>query len=131
MLNYKGYTGRVEYDGDAKIFHGEVLDLNDVITFQGKSVDEIERAFRESIDDYLDFCKSRGESPEKPFSGKFVLRVSPRLHRRLHLKAAEEGKSLNAWLVEQLEKSVWMAYSPLCSQPLRFHLRHRFLEFDF
>ncbi len=106
MLNYKGYTGRVEYDGDAKIFHGEVLDLNDVITFQGKSVDEIERAFRESIDDYLDFCKSRGESPEKPFSGKFVLRVSPRLHRRLHLKAAEEGKSLNAWLVEQLEKSV-------------------------
>lgn len=106
MLNYKGYTGRVEYDSDAKIFHGEVLDLNDVITFQGKSVDEIERAFRESIDDYLDFCKSRGESPEKPFSGKFVLRVSPRLHRQLHLKASQEGKSLNAWIVEQLEKSV-------------------------
>ncbi len=106
MLNYKGYTGRVEYDGDAKIFHGEVIDLRDVITFQGKSVNEIERAFRESIDDYLDFCKSRGESPEKPFSGKFVLRVSPSLHRRLHLKAAENGKSLNAWLVEQLEKSI-------------------------
>jgi predicted HicB family RNase H-like nuclease len=106
MLNYKGYTGRVEYDSDAKLFHGEVLDLSDVITFQGKSVDEIERAFRESIDDYLDFCKSRGESPEKPYSGKFVLRVSPILHRRLHLKAAENGKSLNAWLVEQLEKSM-------------------------
>ncbi|MFQ3598210.1 MAG: type II toxin-antitoxin system HicB family antitoxin [Chloroherpetonaceae bacterium] len=106
MLNYKGYTGRVEYDGDAKIFHGEVIDLRDVITFQGKSVNEIERAFRESIDDYLDFCKSRGESPEKPFSGKFVLRVSPSLHRRLYLKAAENGKSLNAWLVEQLEKSI-------------------------
>jgi predicted HicB family RNase H-like nuclease len=82
MLNYKGYTGRVEYDVEAKLFHGEVLNIKDVITFQGKSVDEIERAFRESIDDYLDFCKSRGEAPEKPFSGKFVLRLPPDLHQR-------------------------------------------------
>ncbi len=106
MLNYKGYTGRVEYDGEAKLFHGEVLNIKDVITFQGKSVNEIERAFRESIDDYLDFCKSRGEAPEKPFSGRFVLRLPPDLHQRLSLKAAEKGKSLNAWIVEQLEKSV-------------------------
>jgi predicted HicB family RNase H-like nuclease len=106
VLKYKGYTGRVEYDGDAKLFHGEVLDLSDVITFQGKSVDEIERAFRESIDDHLDFCKSRGEAPEKPFSGKFVLRLPPDLHHRLHLKAAEKSKSLNACIVEHLEKSV-------------------------
>ncbi len=106
MLNYKGYIGHVEYDGEAKLFHGEVLNIKDVITFQGKSVNEIERAFRESIDDYLDFCKSRGEAPEKPFSGKFVLRLPPDLHQRLSLKAAEKGKSLNAWIVEQLEKSV-------------------------
>jgi predicted HicB family RNase H-like nuclease len=57
MLKYKGYTGRVEYDDEAKIFHGEILDTKDVITFQGTSVDEIEKAFRGSVDDYLAFCQ--------------------------------------------------------------------------
>ncbi len=55
MMNYKGYTGRVEFDDESKIFHGEVLDTKDVITFQGRTVDEIEQAFHDSVDDYLDF----------------------------------------------------------------------------
>jgi len=59
VLKYKGYTGYVEFDDEAGIFHGEVLDLRDVITFQGKTVEEIKKAFRESIDDYLEFCKER------------------------------------------------------------------------
>ena len=62
MLKYKGYSGDVEYDDEAKIFHGEVLDTKDIITFQGKNVTEIEKSFRESIDDYLQFCKEREES---------------------------------------------------------------------
>ncbi|MEW6529455.1 MAG: type II toxin-antitoxin system HicB family antitoxin [Thermodesulfobacteriota bacterium] len=65
MLKCKGYTGHVEYDDEARIFHGEVLDLKDVVTFQGKSVEEIKRAFRDSIDDYLDFCKQRGEKTDR------------------------------------------------------------------
>jgi len=69
-MKYKGYTGIVTYDEDARIFHGEVVGTLDVITFQGKSVDEIESAFKDSIDDYLEFCSSRNEQPEKPFSGK-------------------------------------------------------------
>jgi predicted RNase H-like HicB family nuclease len=68
-MTYKGYEGVVEYDEEAKVFTGEVIDTRDVITFQGKSVQELERAFRESVDDYLAFCKSRNEEPEKPFSG--------------------------------------------------------------
>jgi predicted HicB family RNase H-like nuclease len=60
MLTYKGYTGHVEYDDTEGSFHGEALDLRDVITFQGKSVEEIERAFRESVDDYLEFCEQKG-----------------------------------------------------------------------
>ena len=59
MMTYKGYSGQVSFDDEAKIFHGEVLDTRDVITFQGRSVDEIEIAFKDSIDDYLDFCKER------------------------------------------------------------------------
>lgn len=68
MLKYKGYSGHVEYDDEAGIFHGEVLDLKDAVTFQGTSVDEVEQAFRDSIDDYVEFCQERGEEPDKPFS---------------------------------------------------------------
>ncbi|MBN2355260.1 type II toxin-antitoxin system HicB family antitoxin [candidate division KSB1 bacterium] len=106
MLKYKGYSGRVEYDGESKIFHGEVIDTKDVITFQGTSVNEIEKAFRESIDDYLDFCRERGEKPAKPFSGKFVLRVPSDLHHKLYIQASKSGKSLNNWLVDVIKKAV-------------------------
>ncbi len=103
MLNYKGYSGQINYDDEARIFHGEVVDTQDIITFQGKSVDEIEMAFRESIDDYLEFCNERGEQPDKPFSGKFILRMSPKLHHKIYLKASRSGKSLNKWVVETLD----------------------------
>ncbi len=57
MLQYKGYTGHVEFDDEAGLFHGEVIDLRDVVTFQGTSVEELEQAFRGSVDDYLKFCE--------------------------------------------------------------------------
>ena len=79
MMQYKGYTGKVEFDDEAEIFHGEVIGLRDVITFQGRTVDEVKGAFRESVDDYLAFCAKRGEEPEKPFTGKFVVRIPPDL----------------------------------------------------
>ncbi len=106
MMKYKGYSGYVEYDDEAGIFHGEVVDTRDVITFQGKSVKELKKAFKDSIDDYLEFCKERGEKPDKPFSGKFVVRVSPELHHKAYLKSLESGKSLNAWINEALGKVV-------------------------
>jgi predicted HicB family RNase H-like nuclease len=102
MLEYKGYTGRVEFDDEAGLFHGEVLDTRDVITFQGKSVEEIEAAFRDSIDDYLDFCAGRGEDPDKPFSGRLMVRLPSRLHRELYREARREGKSLNQLIIERL-----------------------------
>lgn len=71
-MKYKGYVGHVHYDEDAKLFHGEVLGLRDVVTFQGTSVKELETAFKESVDDYLDFCKQKGREPEKPLSGKLL-----------------------------------------------------------
>lgn len=104
MLKYKGYTGYVEFDDEAGIFHGEVLDLRDVITFQGKTVEEIKKAFRESIDDYLEFCKERNEKADKPFSGRLMVRLPPRLHRKVFVSARREGKSLNQWIAEKLDK---------------------------
>lgn len=106
MLEYKGYRGEVSFDADAGIFHGEVVDTRDVITFQGRSVEELEEAFQDSVDDYLEFCQERGEEPDKPFSGRFMVRLDSRLHRRLYLQAREEGKSLNQLVYERLDKAV-------------------------
>ena len=111
MMEYKGYVGKVEFDDEAGIFHGEVLDTRDVITFQGRSVDELKTAFQESIDDYLAFCKQRGEEPNKPFSGQFITRVPPELHRQVHLAASISGRSLNAWVVEQLQAATALVES--------------------
>ena len=105
-MQYKGYIGKVEFDDEAGIFHGEVTDTRDVITFQGKSVDELKKAFEESVDDYLAFCKERGEFPDKPFSGLFVTRIPVDLHRKVNLAATLAGKSLNAWVAEQLQGAV-------------------------
>lgn len=105
-MTYKGYSGHVAYDDEAGIFHGKVLDLKDVVTFQGKSVVEIERAFRDSIDEYLEFCHHRGEEPDRPFSGRFMLRLPPALHRKVYVSAVREGKSLNQWISEKLERSL-------------------------
>jgi len=105
-MEYKGYIGKVEFDDDADIFHGEVINLRDVITFQGDSVEEIRQAFRDSVDDYLAFCAERNEEPEKPFSGKFVVRIPPDLHRKIYTQAKSSNKSLNKLVSEVLEAYV-------------------------
>jgi predicted HicB family RNase H-like nuclease len=117
MMEYKGYVGKVEFDDEAGIFHGEVLDTRDVITFQGQSVDELKTAFQGSIDDYLAFCEQRGEEPNKPFSGQFVTRIPPELHRQVNLAASISGKSLNAWVVEQLQTAVARVRSIKAAKP--------------
>lgn len=106
MMEYKGYIGHVEFDDEAEIFHGEVINTRDVITFQGKSVDEIKQAFRESVEDYLEYCAKLGQEPEKPFTGKFMLRIPPDLHRKIFVAAKQSGESINAWIKEQLTHSV-------------------------
>ncbi|MDP1713594.1 MAG: type II toxin-antitoxin system HicB family antitoxin [Anaerolineales bacterium] len=103
MMEYKGYIGKVEIDDKAGILYGEVINVRDVITFEGESVEEIQKAFRESVDDYLDFCAQRGESPEKPFSGKFVLRLPAELHRKAYIQAKLKDKSLNGWVTEVIQ----------------------------
>jgi predicted HicB family RNase H-like nuclease len=102
MLEYKHYRGVVEYIEDARIFHGEVLGTNDVITFQGTTPEEIETAFRESVDDYLAFCAERGEEPDKPYSGKFVVRIPSVLHRYVAEYAQSNGESINAVMLRAL-----------------------------
>lgn len=104
-MKYKGYLGEVTYDSDAKIFHGEVLGLKDVITFQGTTVVELEKAFKDSVDDYVAWCKERGEEPEKAFSGNLRIRISPDLHAKLAQTAIVQGVSLNSLIIDKLQKN--------------------------
>ncbi|MCJ2036559.1 type II toxin-antitoxin system HicB family antitoxin [Methylobacterium sp. J-068] len=104
-MHCKGYETVVEYDAEAELFHGEVIDMRDVVTFQGRSVDELKQAFSDSIDDYLAFCAERGEEPERPYSGQFVVRVEPVLHRAVVSAARRAGISLNKWVARTLERA--------------------------
>lgn len=103
-MKYKGYEAVVQFDEDAGVFHGEVVNTRDVITFQGTSVRELKKALADSVEDYLAFCRERGEEPDKPFSGNFVVRIRPDLHRRLYTQAKREGKSLNSFIEERLSR---------------------------
>ena len=106
MMEYKGYFAKVEFDDEANTFHGEVINLRDVITFEGETVDELRKAFNDSVEDYLAFCTERGEDPEKPYSGKFIVRVGPELHKTLVIQARKNGKSLNAWVHDALHRVI-------------------------
>lgn len=104
-MSYKGYEALVSFDEQAELFHGEVMNLRDVITFQGKSVSELKQALAESVEDYLAFCAERGEQPEKPYSGQFVVRIEPAVHRDVVTAARRAGLSLNKWVAGVLERA--------------------------
>ncbi|MGA8381052.1 MAG: type II toxin-antitoxin system HicB family antitoxin [Stellaceae bacterium] len=100
-----GYVARVELDEEVGLFHGEVINTRDVLTFQGRTLDELRAAFADTIADYVEWCRERGKQPERPYSGNFTVRVSPELHRRIAAAAAREGKSVNAFISSVLESA--------------------------
>lgn len=109
MLNtmkYLDYTASVQYDDEDGLFYGDVMDLRDTITFSGASVEELQRAFRQAVDDYVEFCHGRGEDPEKPFSGRFVLRLEPSMHRKAAVAAAARQVSLNTFITGAVEREL-------------------------
>jgi predicted HicB family RNase H-like nuclease len=104
-MTHDGYLATIELDEDAGIFHGEVINTRDVLTFQGRTLDELRAAFADTIADYIAWCRERGKEPERPYSGNFTVRISPELHRRIATAAARSGKSVNAFVVEALDRS--------------------------
>lgn len=106
---YKGYIGQVELDDEQHILTGYVINTKAVITFQGESVAEVEKEFRASVDDYLAWCAEDGVEPEKPYSGRFVVRVAPSLHQRAAVEAKRRGLSLNRFIEQSVEDALSMA----------------------
>ena len=98
MIEYKGYSGVFEYDPSIDAFHGRVVGLQDVVTFQGRSLDELRREMKESIEDYLELCREVGKDPERPYRGEFLVRTTPEVHRAAATAAEASGVSLNAWM---------------------------------
>ena len=105
-MTYKGYEGSVEYSEADNCLFGKVLFVRSLLTYEGRTIDEIKADFRDAVDDYLELCKEKGWTPEKPFKGSFNVRVSPAVHRKLAKAAAERGESLNKYVSNVLSASV-------------------------
>jgi predicted HicB family RNase H-like nuclease len=105
-MTYKGYTARVEYDGRDDIFAGRILGIRSIVSFHGKTVVELRTEFEHAVEDYLADCKQQGVHPEKPASGKLLLRVPPEVHGRALVAAQAAGKSLNQWAIEVLQHAI-------------------------
>lgn len=105
-MNYKNYVATVQFDADAKIFHGEVVGTTDVITFQGSSVEELEIAFRDSIDDYLEFCKKEKKKPDRSFSGTLNLRMTSEKHRAVAIISNKNSNSINQWINDAINEKM-------------------------
>lgn len=106
ILSYKGYTAKIEFDPDDKILFGNLIGIRDTVGFHGETVNELVQAFHEAVDFYLESCAKAGREPNKPFSGKFVVRVDSALHGEMAAAAAKAGKSLNKWVADILTQVV-------------------------
>jgi predicted HicB family RNase H-like nuclease len=103
MKRYKGYTARVDYDPEEEMLVGRVAHIRDVVTFYARDLETLEREFHTSVDEYISFCREQGGEPERPFSGRVLLRLDPAVHKAASAAAREEGTSVNAWLSRAIE----------------------------
>lgn len=103
---HKGYVpAAITLNPETGVLSGTVAGVRAVLHFQGDTPAEVLQAFRDTVDDYLDWCAERGKAPEKPYSGKLSLRLDPDVHRLAAQKAAAEGVSVNAWIAGRIQET--------------------------
>ena len=106
VLEYKGYTGSVDFSAEDKVFFGKLTGIRDVVTFEGETVKELMKAFHDAVNDYLAMCKELGKDPHKEYKGSFNVRLKPRVHRLAAMKSAALKISLNQFVEKVVEKEV-------------------------
>jgi len=106
VLEYKGYSGTVEFHADDEVFFGKLVGIRDVVTFEADSVTKLKKAFREAVDDYILTCQQTGKEIDKEFKGSFNVRIKPRIHRLAAARSAALNISLNQLVEKALEKEV-------------------------
>lgn len=102
-MTYKGYTARIEYDDADRIFVGRLAGIRDIVGFHANTVEALQAAFHESVDDYCEACVKLGQTPQKPASGRLMLRVAPEVHSAALIAAQASGVSLNQWAGKVLQ----------------------------
>ncbi len=103
-MRYKGFAARIEYSDEDGCLVGHIAGIKDIVGFHGESVAEMRAAFEEAVDDYLALCAETGKRPERPYSGRIMLRVPPELHAQVAIQAEANGVSLNQWAMERLAR---------------------------
>ena len=116
MMRYKGYSARIDYDDDDRIFTGRLAGIRDGVGFHAETVEGLREAFHEAVDDYVETCTKIGKAPQRSFSGQMMFRVSPEVHRRAAVAAELAGKSLNQWAQEVLDHAAGQPSSNLVAQ---------------
>jgi predicted HicB family RNase H-like nuclease len=106
LMELRGFKARVEYSADDEVFFGRLLGIEDVVTFEGKTVRELKKAMKEAVDFHIEICERTGRSASKPYSGKILFRLPSELHAKIAETAARKGKSINEWGKEVLENAV-------------------------
>lgn len=104
-MTYRGYAARIEYSDEDGCFIGHIAGIKDVIGFHAESVKELRAAFEEAVNDYLATCEKSGRAPQKPYSGRLMLRVPADVHARAAMMAEAHGMSLNQWAAEVLSRA--------------------------
>jgi len=105
-IEYKDYIGSVEYSHEDKCFFGKMEMIDDLVTFEAVSVDELEHNFKNCVDEYLDTCRELQREPQKAYKGVFNIRIEPKLHKQIYKEALKTGISLNAFINKTLNNSV-------------------------
>ena len=105
MMKYKNYIARIEFDEEDRIFVGRLAGIDDIVSFHGSTVNELETAFYESVDHYLEVSERTGRTAQKPYSGKLMLRINPDIHAAVATASQVQGKSINQWASDVLDKA--------------------------
>ena len=109
-MKYKGYEAIIKYSDEDETFIGEVINTRDILVFDGRDIQEIKQAFQSVVNDYIEDCQLENKPAEKPFSGQFVMRIKPELHRDLYIKAKQAGLSLNAFVSQKLDETLLLGH---------------------
>jgi len=105
-LNYKGYMGSIEYSDEDQVFHGKVIGIRSLLSFEGESVKSLTKDFHDAVDEYLDYCRDTDKEPEKPYKGSFNIRIGSELHQKAATAAASNGVTLNSFIGDAIRKAV-------------------------
>jgi predicted HicB family RNase H-like nuclease len=103
LLSYKGMYGSVHFSAADSVFYGKLEMIGDLVTFEGKNVDELKKAFVDAVEDYLTICRQTEKDPLKPFKGSFNVRIPPQVHQETYEAALRLGMSLNQYVQKAIE----------------------------